>query len=112
MTKDLTLKLSHNIAESRYEAETTTGHLAVCEYTRNGDVLSFNHVLVPPVIEGLGIGTRLVLFALEDVRIQRGLTIVPRCPFVLAVIRKNLQYADMVVPHMRRLVTRSLEGHD
>lgn len=111
MDEKIALNLSHNVAQSRYEAETTTGHVAVCEYTRNGDVLSFNHVGVPPVIEGLGIGTRLVLFALDDVRAQGGLTIVPRCPFVLAVIRKNLEYADVVVPHMRRLVTRSLEGH-
>jgi predicted GNAT family acetyltransferase len=108
MSDGIALELRHNDAESRYEGE-TAGHLAVCEYTRNGDVLSFNHVLVPPIIEGLGIGTRLVLFALDDAR-ARGFTIVPRCPFVLAVIRKNLAYADVVVPHMRGLVTRTLEG--
>lgn len=107
MNDELALTLSHNVAQSRYEAETATGHVAFCEYTRNGEVLSFNHVLVPPVIEGLGIGTRLVLFALDDVRAQGGLTVVPRCPFVLAVIRKNLEYADVVVPHMRAMVTRS-----
>lgn len=110
MNDEVALELRHNGAESRYEAETPTGQVAVCEYTRNGEVLSLNHVLVPPVIEGLGIGTRLVLFALDDARAQ-GFTIVPRCPFVLAVIRKNLAYADVVVPHMRRLVSRSLEGH-
>ena len=107
MNDDIALDLRHNPAESRYEAE-TAGIVAFCEYTRNGDVLSLNHVLVPPVIEGLGIGTRLVLFALDDARAQ-GLTIVPRCPFVLAVIRKNVEYVDVVVPHIRRVVTRSLE---
>ncbi|MBC7894222.1 MAG: N-acetyltransferase [Cytophagaceae bacterium] len=106
MTDAITLNLSHNLAQSRYEAETTTGQVALCEYTRNGEVLSFNHVFTPPVLEGMGIGTRLVLFALDDVRAQ-GLTIIPRCPFVLAVIRKDLAYADLVVPHMRGLVTRS-----
>jgi len=111
MSDDIVLQLRHSVAESRYEAETTTGHVAVCEYTRNGEILSFNHVLVPPVIEGLGIGTRLVLFALDDARAQ-GFTIVPRCPFVLAVIRKNLEFTDVVVPHIRRLVTRSVEGRD
>ena len=108
MSDEILLNLCHNVAESRYEAE-TEGHVAVCEYIRHGEVLSFNHVGVPPIIEGLGIGTRLVLYALDDARAQ-GFTVVPRCPFVLAVIRKNLEYADVVVPHMRRLVTRLREG--
>jgi predicted GNAT family acetyltransferase len=102
------LVLRDNVGESRYEAE-VEGMLAICTYERNGQTFAFNHVLVPPVIEGRGIGTQLVRFGLDDVRAQ-GAVVIPRCPFVLAVIRNFPEYFDIVAPSFQRLVARPTNG--
>lgn len=44
---------------------------------------------------GRGIGTRLVLHALEDAR-ERGLRVVPSCPFVGEVVERHPEYADLL----------------
>jgi predicted GNAT family acetyltransferase len=94
MSEELVLTLRHRPEASCYEA--LVGALrAEADYVRSGDVFTFTHVGVPPVIEGRGVGGRLVQFALDDVRAQGG-RVIPRCPFVRAWIRRNPSYADLL----------------
>jgi uncharacterized protein len=96
MRDDISLDFSHRPELSRYEA-LAGEHRAVAQYARKGDVYVFLHVGVPRVIQGQGIGGRLVQYALDDVRAVGG-RVVPRCPFVADWIRRNPGYADLLAP--------------
>jgi uncharacterized protein len=60
---------------------------------------------VLPAYEGKGYGSKLVVFALEEVR-RRGLHAIPACPFVAAYIRKHPEYLDVVSEESRRAFVR------
>ena len=84
-----------NAERSRFEVR-VDGHLARADYVIDGDVITFTHTIVPPVLEGRGIASRLIRHALTEAR-ARGLRVVPQCPFVAAYIRKHPECADLLV---------------
>lgn len=84
----------HNAEEKRYELE-VGGEQAVVEYIRDGEVLFLTHTYVPEDLEGRGIGSELVRSVLEDVR-ERGLRIVPLCPFVAVWINRHPDWEPLV----------------
>jgi len=86
--------VQHHRAEQEYTID-VGGQRAVAAYQREGDVVVFTHTVVPPEIEGRGVGGRLVRRALDDVRDQ-GLKVIPQCPFVRAWIDKHPVYRDLV----------------
>jgi predicted GNAT family acetyltransferase len=63
---------------------------------RGGRVLAFLHTEVDPAKQQRGLGSALVRAALEDAR-ERGLRIVPICPFVEAYVQDHPEYADLAV---------------
>ncbi len=65
------------------------------EYRLRPGRVIFTHTVVDPAFEGRGIGSTLAREALDDV-VQRGLTIVPLCPFIAAYIRRHPEYLDAV----------------
>lgn len=71
------------------------GHLAFAAYTIAGGVITFTHTYVPPAFEGRGIASRLIAFALADAR-ERGLRVVPQCPFVAAYIERHPEWRDLL----------------
>ena len=87
-------KIHDNRAEQEFEV-TVDGHRAVAAYQLEGAAIVFTHTLVPPEIEGRGVGTKLVRGALDAVR-DRGLRVVPQCPFVRAYIERHPEYRDLV----------------
>lgn len=84
----------HNAEEKRYELE-VGGEQAVVEYIRDGEVLFLTHTYVPEHLEGRGIGSELVRSVLEDVR-ERGLRIVPLCPFVAVWINRHPDWEPLM----------------
>ena len=58
-------------------------------------VLALPHVEVEPAFEGQGVASVLMRESLTQVR-ERGLRIVPICPFARAFIERNPDYADLV----------------
>jgi len=50
---------------------------------------------VPRVLEGRGIGSKLVRATLDQVR-SEGLKVVPRCSFVRAYMERHPEYADLL----------------
>jgi uncharacterized protein len=72
------------------------GEQAVIAYREAGpDTLDFQHTEVAKPLQGKGMGDELVRQALDDVR-ERGLKVIPTCPFVAAYIRRHPEYGDLV----------------
>ena len=92
---DRLVAVRDNPGEGRYElfvAGQLAGHAT---YTLSGPTMTIPHTEVRPRFEGQGLGARLARFALDDAR-ERGLRVVPRCPFVAAYIGRHPEYADLV----------------
>lgn len=85
----------HNIAAQRYELS-EDGATAFASYARAGDVMTFDHTVTPPTLRGRGIASRIVTFALADVR-ARGMRIVPACSFVANYVARHPEVADLVL---------------
>ena len=87
-------RLGANRDEQEFPLE-VDGHLAVAAYQREAGVIAFTHTLVPPEIEGRGVGSKLIRGALDSARDQ-GLRVVPQCPFVKAFIDRHPEYRDLM----------------
>lgn len=93
---DETTEVRDNAAEGRYEL-LLDGELAgVAEYRDRGGRRIFVHTVVDPAFAGRGLGNRLARGALDDA-IQRGLAIVPRCPFIRAWLERHPEYRERLV---------------
>jgi predicted GNAT family acetyltransferase len=71
------------------------GHLARILYAYSNGSIVFVHTEVPPALEGRGIAGKLARAALEYAR-EHKLSVIPRCPFVAAYIRKHPEYQSLV----------------
>ena len=94
------LQIRDNPAQHRFEADLGDGTLAVAEYEIFPDRIVFTHTGVPPQHEGRGIGSALIRFALASAR-QRGLKVIPVCPFFAAFIRRHSEEQDLLTPSWR-----------
>jgi uncharacterized protein len=83
----------NNEAKHRYELD-ADGATAIAAYRVEGDRIFFTHTEVPAVIEGRGIGSRLIKGAFEDVR-RLKLRVVAQCSFVSAYLRKHPEERDV-----------------
>ena len=99
------LELSLNPAAQHYEAKLEGRVVAFIEYRDDSSVRSLTHTKVNPDLEGQGIGSQLVKFALEEIR-SSGSSLVPVCPFVATYVQRHREYAELVAPaHWARVVT-------
>lgn len=90
----MTLTVIHNAEAARFEA-CPQGHLAVCSYRRQGDVLELHHTEVPAALQGQGVAAALVQAALDWARGQR-LRVKPTCSYVAAFMRRHPQTHDLL----------------
>ena len=89
-----------NPAEHRFEIDLGDGSFAIAQYTLPEGKIMFTHTEVPPEHEGKGLGTMLIRFALQSAR-ERGLKVIPICPFFAAYIRKHDEEQDLLDPAWR-----------
>lgn len=90
----LDLVVTENPEMSRFEI-TVGGQTAFVEYRRKADRINLVHTIVPPALEGKGIGSALAKHSLEFAR-KNSLRVIPSCPFIAAYIESHPQYADLV----------------
>ncbi|KQS03165.1 acetyltransferase [Sphingomonas sp. Leaf357] len=83
-----------NPAQSRFELE-QDGDTAFAAYRLTGDTITFTHTIVPKPLEGQGIASRLIAFALAEAR-AKGLKVVPECSFVAAYIERHPDTQDLL----------------
>jgi uncharacterized protein len=80
----------------RYEAWVEGALAGFAEYRMRGeDTFVFTHTEIDDAYEGMGVASRLIRHALDDVRGRHG-SVVARCPFVAAYIREHPEYADLL----------------
>jgi len=85
---------------SRYELREGGELLGWVDYLPAGRSVIVAHTEVLEGGEGQGLGSRLVSAVLEDLR-DRGVTVIPTCPFATAFISRHPEYADVVDESMR-----------
>ncbi len=83
-----------NVARSRFELE-VDGLVAFADYRLSGEQLVIPHVEAPVPLRGTGVAARLMNGVLQIVR-ERGLKVVPRCPYAAAFIQRHPEYQDLV----------------
>ena len=86
--------------QSRYELRVAGELAGFLTYHLRGQAISLTHTEVEPPFQGKGLATHLARFSLDDAR-NRGVAVLPFCPYVNSWIRKHPEYAGLV-PAERR----------
>ena len=75
---------------------------AIAEYVLMTGKIMFTHTEVPPAHEGKGIGGALIKAALASAR-ERGLKVIPTCPFFASYMKRHAEVQDLLDDHYRKL---------
>ena len=94
------LLVRDNPERHRFEIDLGDGTFAIAEYTLRPGKIMFTHTEVPEAHEGKGIGTTLIRFALDAAR-ERGMKVIPICPFFAAYMQKHVEVQDLLDPTWR-----------
>lgn len=89
-----------NPQKHRFEADLGDGSFAIAEYNLLEHKIIFTHTEVPAAHEGQGIGSALIRHALRSAR-ERGLQVIPICPFFAAYIKRHQEEQDLLDPAYR-----------
>lgn len=104
------IEIENDPSESAYVISVDGTVAGRAEYVLREDRPVFTHTEVDQQHSGLGLASKLVRFALDDVRSKSGL-LVPICPFVAAYIKRHPEYEDLVDHEMAmRLKARRKQG--
>lgn len=97
-----TIVIENNTKKSQYEAKQDGKTIAFAEYRPIGQSIMFTHTEVNEALEGKGVGSKLIRYALEDTR-SKGMTAIPMCPFVKTFIQRHKDFIDVVHPAHRKV---------
>lgn len=98
-TMSLDPEIHDNADATRYEL-TVDGQTAVVIYNKVAGGLLITETIVPIPLEGRGIASRMARHVLTDLK-ERGLVILPTCPFFAGYLKKHPEYAEVVHPSYR-----------
>jgi uncharacterized protein len=79
----------------RYEVSVDGEVVGFSVYRARPGLIAFTHTEVDESMQGQGLADRLIRFALEDAG-QRGLAVLPFCPFVKAFIEHHREFEPLV----------------
>ena len=85
----------------RYEILADGEAAGFVEYKLSPGEIMFIHTEIDEAYEGKGIGSVLVRHVLDDAR-ERGLAVLPLCPFVRGWITRHEDYLDLVPAKARQ----------
>ena len=88
------IQINHDKQAKRFET-TIEGQTGYLSYQDKGDVLVYDHTIVPQALGGHGVGSALAKHALNYAR-EQNKKVVPQCSFVEAYINKHPEYQDLV----------------
>jgi predicted GNAT family acetyltransferase len=97
---DADVVVRDNPAKQRFEVLVDGSVAGFVKYSPEGDALALIHTEVDDAYEGQGLGSKLVSGALAQLR-DRGVAVIPRCPFVRAYLKRHKELQS-VVPEAER----------
>ena len=97
----MSTEITDDPEQERYEIRVDGALAGYAEYRGHTEVRALTHTEIDPDFEGRGLGGELVRHALDDLR-ERGLHLIPICPFVTAFLPRHPEYLDLVEPQIRR----------
>jgi predicted GNAT family acetyltransferase len=90
-----------NVERKRFEINLGDGTFAFAEYSLIPGEILFTHTEVPESHSGQGLGSALIRAGLAAAR-ERGLKVIPICPFFAAYMRKHEEVQDLLDSAWRR----------
>jgi hypothetical protein len=92
---DFTIEHEESESRGRYFIKLSDAE-AELTYSRAGETtIIIDHTGVPDALRGVGLGEALVQRAVSDAR-ERGLKVIPLCPFAKAQIDKRPEWQDVL----------------
>ena len=101
MDKAADLIVRDNAERHRFEIDFGDS-VAFADYVLMTGKIMFTHTEVPHAHEGKGIGTALIEAALASAR-ERGLKVIPTCPFFASYMKRHTEVQDLLDDHYRKL---------
>ena len=92
---DEAIRISDAAEAHRLEAHVGNELAGYLDYHAQPGLLTLLHTEVTRSFEGRGVGSGLVVAALDDAR-RRGLEILPICPFATAYVQRHPEYRDLL----------------
>lgn len=92
-----------NPDRNQFEIELGEGEFAYAKYNLLPGAIRFYHTVVPESHGGQGLGTALIKAGLAAAR-QRGLKVIPICPFFRAYLKKHPEEQELVPTEHRHLI--------
>ena len=90
--------MAHNFSgpntSGRYQFE-VEGHTAFASYHNIDGVIAITHTEVPSALREQGVGSRMVVAMLDDIRAQK-LKARPVCSFARFVVAQHPEYRDLL----------------
>lgn len=84
-----------NAERKRFEIDLGDGTFAFAQYNLISGEIIFTHTEVPEAHGGQGLGTALIKAGLAAAR-ERGLKVIPLCPFFAAYMQKHDDVQDLL----------------
>ena len=84
-----------NTEKHRFEIFLGGGLAGFATYELRPGALAVMHTEIDPAFESRGLGSTLARAALDSAR-ERGLAVVPYCPFTNEFIKRHNEYVDLV----------------
>ena len=95
MADTIEISRTDETTHGAYRAEVDgSSEQAELTWKARGNARIANHTYTPPAARGQGIAAKLVEAMVADAR-KEGFTIVPQCPYVEAMFRRNPEWADL-----------------
>jgi uncharacterized protein len=84
-----------NPSRNRFEIDLGDGAYAIADYNLLTGKIMFTHTEVPEGHEGEGLGSALIRAGLSAAR-ERGLKVIPICPFFAAYMQRHSEEHDLL----------------
>jgi predicted GNAT family acetyltransferase len=88
-------QISDNRERKRFEIDLGDGTFAFAQYNLIPGKIMFTHTEVPEAQGGKGVGTALIRAGLASAR-ERGLKVIPICPFFAAYMERHEEVQDLL----------------